>query len=382
LSAHDRLKVLFVIPTLGGGGAEKLLIHLLNRMDRSAFAPALAVFNRHGVFADRVPGDVRVVDLEKGSRYGFLRLQWRIARAVRGLGADVVVAMIGYTNHMVLLSRSLFGWRRPVVAGTYSTLSPALLSQTHAWLRKLLTRRLYPKAEAVVTVSKGAARDLMNVTLLPPEKVRVIYNPVDVDEIRALAGKAAEGDGRARGEVLAVGRLTAAKDYPTLLRAFKIVSRSVDAVLTIIGEGEERSALEALARDLGLEGRVSMPGFVSNQYEYMARADILVLSSAWEGFPTVIEEAMACGTPVVATDCPSGPREIIADGENGLLVPVGSVAGLAGAISRLLEDRALRGKFSRAGARRVEEFGVERITRQYESLILEVAGRGRSGGDV
>jgi glycosyltransferase involved in cell wall biosynthesis len=382
LSTRERLKVLFVIPTLGGGGAEKLLIQLLEHMDRRSFDPVLAVFNREGVFADQVPPDVLVLDLKKRSRYSFLALQWRIDRIVRRLGVDVVVGMIGYTNHMVLMSRSLFGWSRPVVAGMYSTLSPALLSQTHAWLRRTLTERLYPKAEAVVTVSRGAARDLMSVISLPREKVHVIYNPVDVEAIRELAREETEWGRGGRGEVLAVGRLTAAKDYPTLLRAFKIVSRSSDAGLTIIGEGEERPALEALLSELGLEGRVSMPGFVSNQYKYMARADLLVLSSAWEGFPTVIEEAMACGAPVVATDCPSGPGEIIADGENGLLVPVGDVTGLARAVARLLGDRALRERLSQAGTRCIEEFGVKKITREYESLILEVAGRDRGSRAV
>jgi glycosyltransferase involved in cell wall biosynthesis len=288
------------------------------------------------------------------------------------LEVDATVGLISYTNYVVLMSRALFGWKAPVVAGVYSTLGPSLPHQSHSWLRKFLNQKLFRKAEAVLVTSKGAKRDLVQAISLPRDRVHVIHNPVDLREIRALAQEPTEPVQGARFEVVAVGRLTAAKDYPTLLRAFQAVANKCDAHLTIVGEGEERSMLEGLSRELGLEDSVSFPGFVPNQYKYMARADLLALSSAWEGFPTVIEEAMACGTPVVATDCPSGPSEMITDGENGLLVPVGDEAKLAQAILRLLEDPDLRDRLAQAGTKRVDEFEAGKVTRQYEALVLKV----------
>ncbi len=373
MSDPRKYKVLFVTPTLGCGGAEKLLIQLLESMNRSTLVPMLAVLNAQGELVSEVPDDVRVFDLRKRSRYDFLTLQWRINSIVRRFGADVVVALISYTNYLVLMSRALFRWNKPVIACLHTTLTPSLPSQSFARVKKILVREFYPKAEAVVTVSESAKRDLVEVTGLPEDKVHVIYNPVDAGAILAMAREPLDHETRGPIEIVAVGRLTAAKDYPNLLKAFRIVRSTSEVHLTIIGEGEERPLLERLLRELGLEACVTLQGFDPNPYKYMASAKLLVLSSAWEGFPTVIEEAMACGTPVVATDCASGPSEIITDGENGLLVPVGDEVTLAGAIKRVLDDEDLRGRLAAAGKRRIEDFTVEKTVREYESLVLEVA---------
>jgi glycosyltransferase involved in cell wall biosynthesis len=377
VSAQKRYNVLFVTPTLGCGGAERLLVQLLRLADRGTFTPMLAVLNKRGDFVNQVPEDVPVFDLAKRSRYSFFALQRRISGMVRRLDIDLVVSFISYTNYMVLMSRALFGWKAPVIACLHTTLSPSLPSQRFSRLKKLLVRRFYPKAEAVVTVSEGAKRDLIEVTSLPENKIHVIYNAVEPDAIRSLAQEPLDHDRSHSCELVAVGRLTAAKDYATLLKAFQIVRRTSDAHLTIIGEGEERPRLERLRRELDLDACVTFLGFTSNPYKYVARASVFVLSSAWEGFSIAVLEAMTCGTPVVSTDCPSGPSEIITDGENGLLVPVGDQRSLAAAVTRLLGDDDLREKLSKAGKRRSEDFGVEKVTREYESLMLEVAGANR-----
>jgi glycosyltransferase involved in cell wall biosynthesis len=168
--------------------------------------------------------------------------------------------------------------------------------------------------------------------------------------------------------ILAAGRLAPQKDYPTLIRAFAALSAGRDLRLIILGEGPERTALESLIQQLGLADRVSLPGFRDNPFAYMSRARLFVLSSAWEGLPGVLIQAMACGTPVVSTDCPSGPREVLADGRYGPLVPVGAVEALAVAMALTLEQPPEPERLKARAA----DYGLEPVTRRY----LEVLGCG------
>jgi glycosyltransferase involved in cell wall biosynthesis len=193
-----------------------------------------------------------------------------------------------------------------------------------------------------VAVSRGAADDLARSTGLRRELVQVVYNPVITPGMLAQARRAPEHPWFAKDQpsvILGAGRLTAQKDFRSLVRAFAAVRATRPVRLMILGEGEERPALEALARELGVSDDVSLPGFRPDAIACMASAALFVLSSAWEGLPTVLIEALAVGTPVVSTDCPSGPREILQDGRLGALVPVGNVAALSRAMSEAL-DRA------------------------------------------
>jgi glycosyltransferase involved in cell wall biosynthesis len=193
-----------------------------------------------------------------------------------------------------------------------------------------------------VVVSREAADDLARTARLARERIEVIYNPVITPALREQAAQAPDHPWFAPGQppvVLGVGRLTRQKDFPTLIRAFAEVRRRRTARLVILGEGEERPALTALVAELGLDPDVALLGFRDNAAAYMARAAVFVLSSAWEGLPTVLIEALATGTPVVSTDCQSGPREILQEGRLGDLVTVGDPAGLARAIEAPL-DRA------------------------------------------
>jgi len=170
--------------------------------------------------------------------------------------------------------------------------------------------------------------------------VQVIYNPVVTDQLLAKAAAPLDHPWFVPGSpavILSAGRLTAQKDYPTLLRAFARLTAGREARLIVLGEGEARGSLEALARDLGVADQIFFASFVENPFAYMARADLFVLSSAWEGHPNVIVEAMACGTPVVSTDCPSGPAEILDNGKYGRLVPVGDADDLSAAMAATLD---------------------------------------------
>jgi glycosyltransferase involved in cell wall biosynthesis len=210
---------------------------------------------------------------------------------------------------------------------------PWLLGRMHHW------------ADAIIAVSEGVADDVSRIARIPRNRVSVIYNPVlTPDLVRAAAARPSHSwfEDACCPVVLGVGRLTPQKNFRLLIDAFALVKREQDARLVILGEGPERAALEAQIQSRGLEGTVSLPGFVENPYACMARAAVFALSSDFEGLPTALIESLALATPVVATDCESGPREILSTGGIGALVPVGDVEGLALAIGRALKSRAPR----------------------------------------
>jgi glycosyltransferase involved in cell wall biosynthesis len=201
-------------------------------------------------------------------------------------------------------------------------------------------RRLYPRAHGVIAVSKGVAEDVARIARVPLDRIHVVPNPVIPLELPDLAASPVDHPWLAAPGppvILGVGGLRRSKDFPTLLRAFARLREKRAIRLVILGEGRQRPRLEVLAAKLGVREDVSLPGFVANPYAYMARARLFVLSSLWEGSPNVVVEAMAVGTPVVSTDCRSGPREILQDGRYGPLVPVGDVDAMAGAMAATLD---------------------------------------------
>jgi glycosyltransferase involved in cell wall biosynthesis len=203
-----------------------------------------------------------------------------------------------------------------------------------------LARWCYPWADEIVAVSEGAARDLARLTGLSPERIRVLPNPIVTPELTAMAGGPLGHPWFAPGQppvILAVGRLAKQKDLPTLISAFASVREQRPARLMILGEGPERARLESLVESVGARDDVALPGFVANPFPYMAKAGVFVLSSAWEGMPGVLIQALACGATVVASDCESGPRELLQGGRFGRLVPVGNVPALAAAIMSTLD---------------------------------------------
>src|SRR5690606_28508653 len=226
-------------------------------------------------------------------------------------------------------ARAAAGVRVPTVVREANTPQAAY----PGWVsgRTLLAHRLAPLtyrgADGVIAVSDGVKDALVTVLGVPEGKVATLYNPVVAPELKRLAREDPCHPWFAAGEppvVLGVGSLTPRKDFATLVRAFARLERP-DARLVILGEGEERAALQALVAELGLTGRVDLPGFAQNPFAFMSRAAVFVLSSTLEGLPGALVQALACGCPAVATDCPSGPREVLRDGAVGPLVPVGDV---------------------------------------------------------
>jgi glycosyltransferase involved in cell wall biosynthesis len=334
--------IAFYLPSLRGGGAERVIINLAQGITERGLPVDLVLAAAEGAFLDHLPPLVRVVDLRAGR---VLRSLGPLIGYLRRERPRALVSSLTHANVIALVAARLARRATPVIATVHNTMSESTPHQG-ALLRGLwpvLMRTFYPWASCVVAVSRGAADDLARTTGLPRVGIEVVYNPVITPQVMALARQAADHPWLTAPEppvILGVGRLTRQKDFPTLVRAFAEVRRTRAARLIILGEGEDRPALEALAAQLGIASDVALPGFSRNAVTYMAASALFVLSSAWEGLPTVLIEALAAGARVVSTDCPSGPREILQDGRLGALVPVGDAAGLAAAMIDSLDRPA------------------------------------------
>jgi glycosyltransferase involved in cell wall biosynthesis len=334
--------VAFFLPSLCYGGAERVAINLARGFAERGVATDLVAVNGRGEFADEIPPGVRLVDLG-ASRVilGVLSL----AAYIRRERPAAVISFMDHAGIVALWARRLSGTSTPVICTAHTTMAQATRNSPKLRNRLLpaLVRVSYPSANEVVAVSHGVARGISQASGLPLSRIRVIYNPVISKELLAAARQRPNHPWFAPGEppvIIAVGRLAPAKDFGTLIRALAEVRRRRPMRLMILGEGDERAALTALAAELGVAEHVALPGFRENATAYMAAAAVFVLSSAWEGLPTVLIEALAAGTRVVSTDCPSGPREILQDGRLGPLVPVGDPVALANAIVDTLDHPA------------------------------------------
>lgn len=366
---------MFIIPSLVGGGAEKVLVLILRYLDRSRFEPIVVVFSDINDYKEDIPPGVRIISLDKRSRYDNLRLVPALSSVIRAERPDLICSFLHYANYISALARKISGLDILLVFTEHSILSLAIKEDRLRRLIHLLVKNLYPKADCVVSASKGIKDDLIENYGISEEQSVVIHNPVEIDRIQVLAKEEVEHHWFKEGRpvIIACGRLSAAKNYPLLLRAFTIASKEItDLRLIILGEGPLKQELIAYTEELSISDKVAFMGFQKNPFNFMSHAAAFVLSSWYEGFGNVIIEAMACGAPVVSTKCPAGPDEIITDGVNGILVPVDDDAGMAGAILRLLKDEDLRIGIAKAGRKRAMDFSVERKVLEYERIFREV----------
>jgi glycosyltransferase involved in cell wall biosynthesis len=334
--------IAFFLPSLRGGGAERVILNLAQGITERGFPVDLVLAAAEGAFIDQLPTSVRLVDLHAPR---VLRSLGPLAGYLRRERPRVLISSMNYANLIALWAARLARQATPVVVTVHTTLSESGRQQRRLSARiwPHLLRTFYPWAASVVAVSRGAADDLARASGLPRDRMEVVYNPVITPAGLAAASQAPDHPWFAAGQppvILGVGRLTRQKDFPTLIRAFAEVRRRRAGRLIILGEGEDRPGLTALAAELGVADDVALPGFRDDAMACMAASGLFVLSSAWEGLPTVLIEALAAGTRVVSTDCPSGPREILQDGRLGALVPVGDAAALAEAMLDALERPA------------------------------------------
>jgi glycosyltransferase involved in cell wall biosynthesis len=375
-----RLNIIFVMDSLyAGGGVERVTLNLLRHLSRSKFSLKLVIIGAQQDATLPVPSDVTVTFLGKRHVREAIAPLYHILATEQ---PDVIYSAKTLVNLAAILANRLAGQSCRIVVSEHIHLSTYLQHEAinRKWrLWPILARGIYRWADKVVCVSMKISQDIQARLRLPPSKISVIYNPV-VDDLMLKKASAVINhpwfaSNREKPVILAIGRLTRQKGFPYLLRAFAQVRNTIPTRLVILGEGEEYEVLLDLTRTLGIHQDVALLGFQENPYAYMAKSDAFVLSSLWEGLPTVVIEAMACGVPVVATRCPSGPEEIIMDGVNGLLIPPADTEALADAIIRLLSNPEMAQKLALAAKRRAEDFSVEKIVPQYERLFDSILRR-------
>ncbi|HYD64654.1 glycosyltransferase [Azospirillum sp.] len=326
---------------LNGGGAERVMLQLANGLARRGRAVELLLVNPVGPYRSAVDPGVRVVPLGAGRTLAAVPA---VARHLRATRPAALVAALPHVNVAAVLARALSGTGTPVILTEHSQPGQARRNARTAAVR--LAHRLVPlayrAADAVVAVSGGVAEELAALTGLPPRRIAVVPNAVVSDDLLRRAAEPVEHPWFADAStpvIVSCGRLAWPKDFGTLIRAFTLLRRERPARLMILGEGPDRAALEHLAAHLGVAGDVALPGFAGNPFAVMSRAAVFVLASVSEGMPTVLIEAMACGTPVIASDCTVGPRDLLEGGRLGRLVPVGDAEALSLALRATLDGR-------------------------------------------
>jgi glycosyltransferase involved in cell wall biosynthesis len=345
------------------GGAERVALNLCKGLIDDGYEVDLVLVEATGELLNDVPAEVSVVDLEADR---VLTSLLPLRKYISSRKPDVLYAMMTEPNVVAV------GAHRTIATDTRLILSEHnMLSRSSETIKNYLARAgawlLYPLADAIVAVSEGVQADLLANTRLNGDDISIIYNPVDIESIRNQALEPVEHEWLADDDltvILSGGRHVPQKGFDILLDAFLHIERD-DVRLLLFGTGQETESLKRQASALGISEQVCFLGFVENPYAYMAAADVFVLSSKYEGFGLVLIEALACGCPVVSTDCESGPAEILEQGKYGPLVPVGDVAALAASIKQVLnyppESNSLR--------TRSDDFNIETAISQYESLF-------------
>lgn len=340
VTASGALRIGLFMPSLAGGGAERVALNLARGLLNKNNRVDIVLGNARGPLAAELPIGARIVDLKQP------RIRSTVLPLRRYLNAeqpDVLISFLDHANLAALLAHFLSNRKTGIVVTSHIHLSIAL--RRLDWIRRyvltFMIRHFYWRADLVVAVSHSAAADLAQVAGLPPVGITVIYNPVITTENLAKALQPAGHPWLDENEypvILAVGRLTEQKNHELLIRAFAQVIKQRKVRLVILGEGELRPRLQHLINIMGLADVVDMPGFVPNPLSYMNRAAVLAMSSSWEALPTSLIEALSLGVPVVSTNCPSGPAEILKDGQWGRLVQPDNPAAFARALLESLDS--------------------------------------------
>jgi len=329
------------MPSLSGGGAERIVVTILRHLDRSRFEPHLALVEVSGPYLEEVPAEVEIHDLQaKRVRQAVPA----IVRLCRQLRPHAIHSTLCELNMATVLLRPFLPSRvRLLIREGTSPTAQNAFARNRPWVWNWLYRVLYPRADKVICVGDFVADDLANNLGVPRKKLVRIYNPIDIESLRNAANAAPNpyaGDGP---HLVAAGRLSKEKGFDVLLDAMPRVCAALpNAQLAILGEGACRADLLAQRARLGLNEIVHFAGFEHSPQPYLKYADLAVLPSRYEGMPGVVIEALAVGTPVVASDCPGAVREILHDCPLARLVEPANPEALAQAIVSALTDKPLR----------------------------------------
>ena len=381
LTKNSPFKIAFLTPVLKGAGAERNVVNLANRFDKTKYRVSVITGKTEGNFKDQLHKDVGLVSFNSA---GILFLFLNLARYLGKENPDILVSALPHANIISMMAK-IFSQAPSKVVLTEHTIFSLIPQTAQTFYKKIAAkfimphfmRLLYPMADSVVCVSKASAEDLFKI-IGHSDKIKIIHNPVIDESIYSFSKEPLGGDSSLFGgnvpTIIAAGRLVKAKDYPNLLRALKIVLGKRPARLVVLGEGAEEKKLKNYASELKIFQYVHFLGFKPNPYKYMANSSLFVMSSIREGFGNAIVEAMALGLPVVSTDC-GGPGDIIENGKSGILVPPANEKLLADAILNILNNPSLSEKLLSQGKIRAQDFTIEKSFQKYEKLFEEILNK-------
>lgn len=360
-------RIAIFVPSLGGGGAERVMVTLANAFAEAGYRVDLVLAKAEGEYIDQLSPELSVIDLKSARVMSSIPALVRYLRESR---PAVVLSALTHANLAAILARLFARVKFRLVVSERANLSVSAANANSLRMRliKRLVAMAYPYADHVITVSRGVADDLVNELGISASKVTAVYNPVVDDTLLALSHEPVSDpwfDDSSVPVVVGAGRLARQKDFATLIRAIGLVNEHQPVRLVILGEGDLREELSELIESEGYTGFVRLAGFQENPFAYMRKASLFVLSSAWEGLPGTLIQAMACGVPVVSTDCPDGPKEILDGGQWGRLVPVGDVKAMAAAIEKNLDGEERPNVHERA-----LHFSVENAVQRYMEILL------------
>ena len=370
-------RVCFVLPSLAGGGAERVAVQVLSALDAGRWDRWMYLFTREGPYLADLPGSVTLASATSASRLGRLLELRRFIRATR---PDLVVSFLSYFTVLAAAKAAGVGARVVFVLGT--PMSAFLSDPDYHWktpshrrLFSLFTRAGYNLADAIATTSRGVSDDLMQHFGVRENAIKVVHNPIDVAALTNASAEPLEPTDEHEWNhpaIVSAGRLAEAKNYPLLIDAMVLLRRRVPAArLFILGQGDQELQLRQQIASLGLSDAVRLCGFQRNPWKYIARADVFALTSRYEGFGNVLIEAMACGVPVVVTSSP-GPLEIVRDNVDGVIVPEHTASAVAIALEGLLTDDRRRASMAAAAKEGSRRFALPAIAGQYDSWFSEL----------
>jgi len=383
------MKILFIVPNLVAGGAERQIIYLMRGLLERGFSPSLFMLDPVGVFLDEIPYGVKVY-LPKSHRPSNPSMNLVIHHRNPLKTIREIIRVVRKENPVILYSRhwptkiptAFAGWllRKKVVLSEVNSLAYEMAyrdtSRRNFYLKNIACRL----ADVIVAVSQGVADSLDQLFKLNP-KVRVIYNGLDLEEIEKKSREEISHPWFNHAQPIAVtaGRLVNQKGFVHLLEAVKLVNDKTPLRLLIMGDGKLKEELKKRTEELGIKDKVDFLGVKKNPFAYMARCNLFVLSSLYEGLPNVLVEAMALGLPVISTNCPYGPSEIIEDGKNGILVPVKNPRAISEAVLKVLGDNQLRDKLRKEAKIRARDFSLDNMISEYAELFLSLSARHKTG---
>ncbi|MCK5831412.1 MAG: glycosyltransferase [Methylococcales bacterium] len=357
----SKRKLVIIVPSLHGGGSERVVTHIVNNLNRKKFEIILILLKKEGQYLEDLPNDIQCLDLKVSqARYSI----FKIIKSIREIKPDVVLSTLSYLNIILIILKPFLPKNLIFFARESSIVSVNNQYEKYPKIYDYLYSQFYKKYNYIICQSKYMRDDLVNNYNIDKEKTVVINNPVKEPEIDLPSEKSEVFFDENKINLLAVGSLNPVKGYDLLIQVIARLEKNYH--LTILGEGKEENRLKALAKKLNVEKKISFLGFKKKPYRYMRQADLFVLSSRYEGFPNVVLEANICGLPAVTFNCPGGVGEIIEDGINGFLVENGNIDEM---VETIRKSSSFKWKKDNIIQRMKDKYSINNIIKLYEDVL-------------